>query len=119
MAIQKSYTHPNGTTFASAYHKIEKIDYIARIDYGGNVENGVVCHLAIFKDKEARDDGKVPIRAFSFMILNSYPTFDFDTYMAISILNQENVNSVMQAYEYMKSRPDLGGVDYTTGVTDV
>lgn len=119
MAIQKAFTHPNGTTYASAYHKLQVIELVKRVEEGGDIQKIAMCRLAIFKDSEARDSGKVAVHEFSFSIRNVYPTSDFDTFMDISVLNQTDVNVMKQGYEYMKTQSDLDGIDYTTGVTDV
>lgn len=119
MAIQKAYTHPNGTTYASAYHKVQVVELLKRVLESGETEDMAMCRVAIFKDSEARTAGKVAVHEFAFPVRNVYPTSEFDTHMGIDILNQSNVNVMKQAYVYMKTKSDLDGIDYTTGVTDV
>lgn len=95
MALQKQITLNNGVTLTEAYIKISLFEF-------SNKANDVSCvrlEVNVFKDKSARDEGRPEVTKFVHKISN--PTFT--EYFSLSVLNQENVNMISQAYNYLKT----------------
>ena len=115
MAIQKSFTTKSDIVLASAYHRISRINFVRRSPRPDFIEGEV----SIYKDAQARNDGKSPVKVFSFNIRDTYPGTEFSTFFGTSALDTVNQNVISQCYEWMKTKSSLKGIDYTTGVTDV
>ena len=84
MAIQYTFTSATGITSSSAYHKIYKIVYNAKLS------NTAKVYAEVFHDASARNSNKVPIDVVEF---------DF----AMTVADRDD-NLVKQAYTAMKTK---------------
>lgn len=98
MSLQISYEAQTGVTHASAYHKI--------IRMGNDRENGQMSiGVSIFKDEQAKIDGKSPVGSRHYSIRST----DYDTYFANAVLDTEGQNTVERAYVYLKTLDEYSG----------
>jgi len=102
MALQLSYEAPTGVTHATAYHRITGI----RMD---RTNQRVLIQVEIYKDKQARDDGKAPVGGDSQSVRDT----DFTTYFDDEVLDVVDQNPTERAYVYLKT------LDSYTGAADV
>ena len=95
MAIQKAHTSKQGITSSSAYHRIERADC--------RKDRTTLAIVHIYNSASDKDR-------------SSLDSFDFEFTMDVT---NSGANPINQAYEYLKTQDGIGGIDYTTGTTDV
>ena len=101
MAIEYTFTSATGITSSSAYHKIYKIVYNAKLS------NSAKAYAEVFHNASARNSNKVPIDVVEF---------DF----AMTVGDKDD-NLVKQAYTAMKTKTkvkDRRGKDISLDYTD-
>lgn len=101
MALQKQINLNSGVSLTDAYIKISSFEFSNK----ANDVSYVRLEVNIFKDKSARDDGRPEVTKFVHKIDNPA----FTEYFSLSILNQENVNMISQAYNYLKTMAVYSG----------
>jgi hypothetical protein len=100
MGIQKNITLDSGVNLPAGYIKINTI----------NIINGVsaIISVDIYKDKAASDDNKPSVVRF-----NHICSAEYHQYFGINVLNQSNVNTISQSYNYLKT------LSFYAGAVDV
>ncbi len=95
MALQKQIELDNGVILENAYIKIATFYF-----YNPSTDNSYVdLEVNIFKDQQARQDGKPEVSKFTHKCTDP----NFTNYFSLPVLNGENKNMISQAYEWMKS----------------
>jgi hypothetical protein len=90
MALNKIIEHISGVNME--YWKIAKVD-LNYLSYTGSIL------LLGYTSQEARQQNKVPLETKVVLINNS----NFNTWFALSVLDQENNNQIKNGYNYLKS----------------
>ena len=96
MALQKSITLDNGIVCASAYHKVQDIG----ITYQKDIQAASIL-VHIWKDAQARTDGKAPVLVRSYTPTNE--SMDGGIY---DITVAEVDNLIVKAYAFIKTLSD-------------
>jgi hypothetical protein len=115
MAIQHSYTTGSGIVLSDAYHRVLKTDLTRQVGDAGVVTDSAEGIVQIWKDATSRDQGLSPVQGFQLSVTGG----DYTSFFGTDILDQTNVNSVAQMYDWMKTQTNLNGIDYTHDSTDV
>lgn len=95
MAFQKRIELDNGIVLENAYVKIASMFYYNRLNETSYAE----INVNIYKDQQARLDGKPEVTKFTHKCTDA----SFTSHFSIPILNAEGVNAVSQAYAWMKT----------------
>jgi len=95
MGLQKRIELDNGVILENAYIKIANI----ALSNKSGEESYVLVDINIFKDLQARIDGKPEVTKFVHKCTNS----NFITYFSIPVLNAANKNIISQSYEWLKT----------------
>ena len=106
MALQYTFTSATGITSSSAYHKIYKIEYNAKL-------SEATAYAEVFHDASARTSNKIPIDVVEFKFAMA--------------LGDKDDNPVKQAYTAIKTKTSVRdsrgkpiSLDYTSkNVQDV
>lgn len=107
MALIKQIELDNGIILEEAYIKVSTIKYYNK----ANDNSYVKLDVNIFKNQQARIDGKPEVTKFIYKISDP----KFTEYFSISILNALNKNIMSQAYIYLKTLNTFSG---STDVSD-
>jgi hypothetical protein len=105
MAFQKRIELDNGIVLENAYIKISSLCFYNKV----NDDSYVTVDVNIFKDQQARLDGKPEVTKYTYKCSGTY----FTQYFSLSVLNAENVNMISQAYAWMKT------MTLYSGATDI
>ncbi len=101
MALQKQITLDNGIILTNAYIKISSFYFFNKV--GDN--SYVNIEISIFKDQQARIDGKPEVIRFNHKCADP----KFTEYFSLAVLNDQDKNMISQAYEYMKTMSIYSG----------
>jgi len=101
MALQKSLTLENGVILNEAYIKISTFLFYNKTNESSYVE----VRANVFKDQQARIDGKPEVISFVHKCTNP----NFNEYFSLTVLNDENKNMISQAYAWMKTMTAYSG----------
>lgn len=101
MALIKQIELDNGIILTDAYIKISSIDFYNKV----NDNSYVKIYVNIFKDQQARIDGKPEVTKFTYKISDP----KFTEYFSLSVLNELNKNIVSQSYTYLKTLNTFSG----------
>lgn len=99
MALEIATTTESGLELDSAYVKITT----ALIFNGETEPSTIVLTVCTFANQDAR------LQGFKPLLIETYPVDDedYETYFGISVLDQQDVNPIKQAYEYLKTFPQF------------
>lgn len=100
MAIQKNITSKHGVSASASYSRITSIMYDRE-----KTSDNVTVRFKVWKDAAANRAAKDPLEYFTF-------TFTYNEDARAPVL-------MVQAYNAMKTKDDIGGNDFTSGTTDV
>lgn len=106
MALKLSHSENTGAIWPNAYHRIAAI----RLDY--TLKQGLV-ELLIYKDAQARLDGKSPVEVRYLTVSNflneetGVPVTHFDNRFAHAKL--DTMNPIKSAYEHLLTLPEYTG----------
>ena len=101
MALIKQIELDNGIVLSDAYIKISNIEYNNKV----NDSSYVKIYVNIFKDQQARLDGKPEVIKFIYNVGNP----KFTNYFSLGILNEINKNIISQGYVYLTSLNTFSG----------
>ena len=95
MGLQKQIELESGVILPSAYIKISTFYF-----YNKSGDSSYVnIEVNIFKDQQARLDGKPEVAKF----IHKCSEPKFNEYFSLVVLNGENINMISQSYEWMKT----------------
>jgi len=105
MALQKQIKLMNGIELPNAYIKISTFDFYNKV----NDSNYVKIEVSIFKDKDARNNGRPEVIKF----IHKFSEPKFSEYFNINTLNQADTNFLKQSYSLLKT------MDVYSGAIDI
>jgi len=101
MALIKQIELDNGIILTDAYIKIETFSF-----YNKSGDNSyALIEVNIFKDQQARLDGKPEVSKFIYKCTDP----NFSLYFSLSALNNVDVNMISQSYEWLKTMNTYSG----------
>lgn len=98
MALQLSFTDDRGFTSPTAYFRVIHVE-------AGWLNKHAVIFVHIYKDQQARDDGKRPMGQLRFQVVDA----QFDALFSIDTLSSADNNPVRSVYSWLKSKPEFSG----------
>jgi len=101
MGLQKQIELENGVILSAAYIKVSTFYFYNK----SGDSSYVTLEVNIFKDQQARIDGKPEVAKF----IHKCSDPKFTEYFSLSVLNDENKNMISQAYEWMKTMSIYSG----------
>ena len=111
MAIQKGITDEYGATHADSY------TIIGFVHISGNSSN---IQIQVYHNVTARSKADISQQKTPCLVSHiEVSKTDNATYFADSVLLGENKSPIKQAYAWLKTQTDIGGLDFTKGTTDV
>ena len=111
MAIQKSIVDRFGATHATSYTRINQINLNSEL---ASIE------IEMFHDAAARSKGSsVSAKSPLYQISGQASDADFATFFQDSVLDNDNISPLKQAYAWLKTQTDFMDQNWTTGTTDV
>jgi len=111
VAIQKSIVDRFGATHATSYTRVNQINLNSG---AANIEM-VMYHDAAARSKSDLSAIKVPLYGISGQVIEA----DFATFFQDSVLDNNGVSPLKQAYAWLKIQTDFMDQNWTTGTTDV
>jgi len=127
MAIQKSITDAYGVTHSDAYIMVGAINIIlgesaeglSGLTPGG-AKNKTRIQIKVFHNATARSKSDVnAVKETLFIAWGEIVSDDSDAYFTDTVLKTADKSILSQAYAWVKTQTDLGGLNLTTGTTDV
>jgi len=101
MALIKQIELENGIILSEAYIKIETFKF-----YNKAGDNSYAkIEVNIFKDQQARLDGKPEVAKFIYKCTDP----NFSLFFSLSILNNVDNNMISQSYEWLKTMNTYSG----------
>lgn len=121
MAIQKSIVDKYGATHPEAYVIIGAINIARGENTTDNITvNKTSIQIKVFHDSNARSKSDSTIIKNPLAIeWGHVVSDDSDTYFTDTVLKTADKSLLSQAYTWVKTQSNLGGIDFTTGTTDV
>ena len=111
MAIQKNITDSFGATHTASYTRITRL-----IMHDNRIDVGVgIYHNAAARSKGDSAAMKTMLSEDKGLLTGS----DFDTYFADSVLDNNGISPLKQAYAWLKTQNGFMDQNWTTGTTDV
>lgn len=101
MALQKLIELDNGIILSAAYIKISTFYFFNK----ANDNSYVTLEVNIFKNQQARSEGKPEVAKFTHRCNDP----KFTEYFSLSVLNATDTNMISQGYEWMKSMSTYSG----------
>lgn len=101
MALIKNITLENGISLSTAYIKIAEVLYF---NHAHEVSFAEVV-VNIYKDQQAREDGRPEVIQFKHRCSNS----EFNTYFQLSVLSEVGKNVINQGYTWLKTKTMYSG----------
>ena len=111
MAIQKSIVDRFGATHATSYTNIYRL-------YVSSVEAKI--EMTMYHDAAARSKGdSLSAKSPLYEITGQISAADFATFFQDSVLDNNGISPLKQAYAWLKTQTDFMDQNWTTGTTDV
>ena len=111
MAIQKSIVDIFGATHATSYTNIYRL-YISSVE--------AAIEMTVYHDAAARSKNDLPsTKSPLYQITGQISPADFATFFQDSVLDNNGVSPLKQAYAWLKTQTDFMDQNWTTGTTDV
>lgn len=98
MALVMAVSFPTGIELPSVYHRVTRAD----LDYEYKM---AYMTIKLFKDEQARNDGKYNISESVHAIYSD----QFDVYFDSELLSGEGKTVIGSCYEYLKTLPEFAG----------
>jgi len=111
MAIQKSIVDRFGATHATSYTRVNQINLNSEI---ASIEM-IMYHDAAARSKGDSLSAKSPLYEITGQISDA----DFATFFQDSVLDNNGISPLKQAYAWLKTQTDFMDQNWTTGTTDV
>jgi hypothetical protein len=96
MALVKSVVLETGIELPAAYYRVTKTEISSEF-------NQVYFFVWVYKDEQARTDGKSLIQEIAYAIYSG----QFERYFGTAVLNEEGNNPMKSCYEYLKTLPEF------------
>jgi hypothetical protein len=112
MALQMSFTTPDNRTSPASYSKVI-------VSRSNTPVDGSLMHEVIVQTFNSQADRAAPAKA-PINLAQYYVTgTEYDTFFALSVLDQAGCNPVKQAYAFLKAHVPVGNEPDFRGATDV
>lgn len=95
MALQMARAYPSGLSLEQSYIKVKSI----KLDVSSKT---VYIDLAVYVDKQARDDGLQPVEVSTHAIYSD----EFGNYFTVSEMDKSAINVIKQCYRALKTKPE-------------